>query len=548
MIRQMSIFLVLSGILLNNTYAQTEDVQKEQAQSTAVPTLALPSGIAPTKVIDVFVEQSWKQRDLKPVPLCDDSVFARRLHLDLIGRIPTRDELNRFVQDPDSRKRARLVDTLLQSTEHSRHMAELFDAMFLGRADVPGMQRRAESGWTSYLEEVFAQNRPWNEVVEEILLARPKTKEKRGAAFYLVSRNDKHQEMAEAISKDLFGVRIDCAQCHNHPLADEIGQRHYWGLVAFYNRSKNCDTPWGKGLGESAIGGFSEFANIEGQSQPNVLVFLGDAKVDEARPAKDVKQEDTDELYAPSVDGHPRIPKFSRRQKFVEEIARGNPLVARAFVNRMWGWLMGRGIVHPVDMLDSYHPASHPELLDWLSSDFASSGYDIRRLVRSIVLSDTYQLNSAQTEMVDPKWLTHSLAKPLTAEMLHRSWLVVLEPIDPGRWQALPVRTEIIKSFPDVMADEPQSTVAQGLLLTNGTFINQLIDRQHSKFISDLCQMSDNTQCITELFRRCLNREPDAEEQEQCLRLLSSTTQSRDQAICSLAWALVTSAEFRFNH
>ena len=233
--RLTSIFLIASGMLIGATHAQT----------TSLAGL-LPHGVDPAKAIDIFIEHSWQQHQLQPAPICDDATFARRIYLDLIGRIPNRDELNRFVQNTDSRKRGQLVDNLLQSAEHPRHMAELFDAMFLGRTEVSGLRRRAEADWTNYLEDVFTKNRPWNEVVEELLLARPKTKESRGAAWYLVSRNDKHQEMAEAVSKDLFGVRIDCAQCHNHPLADEIGQRHYWGLVAFFNRSKNCDTPWGK--------------------------------------------------------------------------------------------------------------------------------------------------------------------------------------------------------------------------------------------------------------------------------------------------------------
>lgn len=537
MIRLTSIFLIASGMLIGAAHSQTT--------SSTEP---WPHGVDPAKVIDIFIEQGWQQHKVQPALLCDDAAFARRVHLDLIGRIPNREEQDRFVQNSDSRKRGRLVDALLQSPEHPRHMAELFDAIFLGRTEVRGLQRRAEAGWTNYLEDVFARNRPWNEVVEELLLARPKSKESRGAAWYLVSRNDKHQEMAEAVSKDLFGVRIDCAQCHNHPLADEIGQRHYWGLVAFFNRSKNCDTPWGQGLNESAIGGFSEFANIEGQSQPNELVYLGDFKVDETRPAKDVKENDIDDLYFPSVDGQPRIPKFSRRQKFVEEIARNNPLIAQALVNRIWGWMLGRGIVHPVDTLDSYHPASHPELLNWLSRDFADSGYDVRRLIRSIASSQTYQLASARSEFIDPQWFAHGLTKPLTAEMLHRSWMVVFQPDDPGRWEDLAVRVEIMKNFPDVMADEPQSTVSQGLLLTNGGLINQLTEEQHSKFIKRLCQQTENTQCVDEMFAQCMGRLPDAEEREQCLRLLETAATKRQQVIRSLVWALVTSAEFRFNH
>ncbi len=533
MIRTLGIVLAIAGMTAHHARAQS---------------LSVPTGIDPAKAINVAVEQAWQANKQTPTSRCDDATFARRSYLDLIGRIPNSDELSSFVKDCDSRKRSRLIDSLLHSSEYSQHMAQVFDAIFMGRTDLGGMQRRAEVGWTQYLEDVFAKNRPWNEVVEELLLARPATREQRGAVWYLVSRNDKHQEMAEAVSKDLFGVRIDCAQCHNHPLADEIHQAHYWGLVAFFNRSKNCDTPWGKGLGESAIGGFSEFANVEGESQPNELVYLDNKRVAEARPAKDAKEQESDDLYHASVDGQPRIPKFSRRAKFVEEIAKNNPLIAKAFVNRIWGWMLGRGVVHPVDAMDSYHPASHPELLDWLSRDFASSGYDIRRLIRAIALSDVYQLDSSKAEFVDPQWFAHGHSKPLTAEMLHRSWLVVFQPDDAGRWESLQVRTELIKSIPDVMVEEPQANVAQGLLLTNGELLNQLVDPRNSKFIRQLAENSDDSQCLDQLFMRCLGREPQAAEKEECLRWLRSTTSPRSKQLSSLAWALVTSAEFRFNH
>ncbi len=208
---------------------------------------------------------------------------------------------------------------------------------------------------------------------------------------------------------------------------------------------------------------------------------------------------------------------------------------------------MGRGIVHPVDMLDSYHPASHPELLDWLAKDFTASDYNLRRMIRSVVLSKTYQLSSSQTEFVDPQWYSHGLTKPLTAEMLHRSWLVVFQPEDPGRWEALPVRAELVKSFPDVMADEPQATVSQGLLLTNGSLLNQLASPEHSKFIKRLNEQPDHGAALDDLFLQTLGRLPDAEEKTECLRLLQQST-DRSQMLSQLAWALVTSAEFRFNH
>ena len=129
--------------------------------------------------------------------------------------------------------------------------------------------------------------------------------------------------MAEAISPSIFGVRIECAQCHDHMMADEIKQSHYWGLVAFFNRSKNSQQGGGPSLSESAIGGFSEFADLDGSSTPNYLTFLDAETVDEDRPENPGEQKESDELYfehASSLIG--RVPKFSRREKFVKEVGK----------------------------------------------------------------------------------------------------------------------------------------------------------------------------------------------------------------------------------
>ena len=236
------------------------------------PWQSIPLGLDPTSVIDLALEDGWRTNQIAPVAPADDPTFLRRIYLDLIGRIPRSDEANAFLARTDSMKRVALIDSLLESEEHSDHFAEVLDAILIGRTDIDQLRRRTHAGWIAYLKRAIHDNRPWNEVAHEMLLARNSSTEDRGANWYLYARNNKPQDIAEAVSKDFFGVRIDCAQCHDHPLASEIEQRHYWGLVAFFNRSKNVDTPQGPGLSEAAIGGFSEFSNLEGQSLPNELV------------------------------------------------------------------------------------------------------------------------------------------------------------------------------------------------------------------------------------------------------------------------------------
>src|SRR5690606_20533386 len=134
---------------------------------------------------------------------------------------------------------------------------------------------RAEFGWHAFLERSFNSSRPWDEVCREILLARPQRDDDRGATWFLFERQEKYQEIAEAVSPAIFGVQIQCAQCHDHPLAEEIEQRHYWGLVSFFNRGKAEMRSGKPQVIESAIGGFHKYASLTGESLDAELVFLG---------------------------------------------------------------------------------------------------------------------------------------------------------------------------------------------------------------------------------------------------------------------------------
>ncbi len=516
------------------------------------PVSELPLGLNPSQVIDLAIESGWRANEINPAGITDDAAFARRLYLDLVGRIPIESELKLFMSNTDSRKREQLVDSLLASDEHARHLAEVLNAVLMGRKDEERKGRdrgvRDKTSWMEFLTSAIHNNRPWNEVAREIILARPRRPEDRGAVWYLYSRQNKHQDIAEAVSKDFFGVRIDCAQCHDHPLASEIEQRHYWGLVAFFNRSTNVDSADGPRMAESAIGGFSEFTNVGGKSSENKLVFLRAKLVEEARPAKDVKEEDREDLYLPSVNGEPKVPKFSRRQQFVDQVLEGNPLVAEAMVNRMWGWMFGRGIIHPVDTIDSFHPASHPGLLDWLSRDFEHSKYDVRRLLRSMALSRTYQLESKAVAGSDPKWFASAVAKPLTAESLYRSFLVALDVTDPSAWVASPKRSDFISMFPDVLTEESLANVTQGLWLTNSEPIREMVSAKHSKVVQHVLTIDKSEELVERLFRLIVGRSPDADELSYCVAFLNARAERKQAAVESLTWALITSAEFRFNH
>jgi len=398
------------------------------------PAWTPPARLTPSEIIDQFVARGWKERNVKPGSLCEDQTFVRRIYLDLAGRIPTPAEADAFLADRRRDRRVRLVATLLAGDDFPRHLRDIFDVVLMERRLEPLENQRRDRQtprrddcWFHYLEDAFRANRPWNEIVRDLILARPAEETDRGAVWFLYERNNNYQAMAEAVAPVAFGVQFKCAQCHNDPLAWEIEQRHYWGLVAAFNRSKNVDVAEGIGVAESAIGGFINFQNLKKESQPARLAFLNGASVEEKRPAEGEKETDAPDFYLvpppkeKEKPARPSVPKFSRRAALADALTRENPLLARAFVNRIWALLMGRGLVHPVDQMTARNRASHPDLLDWLAQDFERSGYDIKGLLRNIVLTRTYQLDSRPRgkSAPPPEAFARGLEKPLSAEQLY---------------------------------------------------------------------------------------------------------------------------------
>jgi hypothetical protein len=506
-----------------------------------------PPAADPVAVINRLVEHRWQAAGVAPSPPADDPAFARRVYLDLAGRVPTVAERRAFLDLPEPSRRIELVDALLARPEFGRTLREVFDVVLLGRGPPSALDRRREYHWHAYLEHCFNHNRPWDQVCREMLLARADGAAQRGANWFLFERDTRYQEIAEAISPAVFGVQIQCAQCHDHPAADEIKQRHYWGLVAFFNRGKSV-TMSGPQVAESAVGGFSKFADLSGASSDAVLTFLGDVVVDEPRPPDGQKQEDADSLYLPSPPpGTPRVPAFSRRQRFVDDVLHHHPLLARAMVNRLWALWLGRGLVHPVDQLDSQHPPSHPQLLDWLSADFRDHGYDVKRLARAILLSRPYQLAARGSgPPVDPALFAHALDKPLTAEALARSLAVALDQ-HPQAELDRELQREFRQTFPEVLPEVSVGTPGQALFLSNDPRVQRVfLDPPAGSAWAALLE-SPPADPVGELFERFFSRPPADDERAQATSFWQAQADHR-RALANLAWALATSAEFRWNH
>ncbi len=497
---------------------------------------AAPVPTEPVAAIDHFLSLGWQARGVTTAPLCDDRTFCRRAYLDLVGHIPTAEELERFLFSAAPDKRAALVDELLAQPAYARHMRDTWDALLMGRGGNQREDRRAKNGWFAFLERAFGENRPWTETVRAVITARPDDST-RGAQWFLYERKNQHQAVAEAVAPVIYGTKIDCAQCHDHPLAREIKQAHYWGLVAAFNRSQNVDTPQGPAVGESAIGGFVNFTNLRKESQPAVVTMLTGRTIDENRPPDGQKEEDAPDKYADAA-APAKVPKFSRRAALAEAATTDNPLLARAFVNREWARLTGRGLVHPVDEINSRNAASHPELFDWLAADFAAHGHDVKRLVRAIVLSRAYQATPGP-ESPPPEAFARQLERPLTAEQLARSWRVA---------SGLPAeddafRRAVVESFPDVQPRVYNATFQQAQFLENSPALATLLSTEANPTLQRLTALPSAAERVRGLFLAVYNRLPQPDEAERITEALSRPGTDERSALRDAMWALMISPE-----
>lgn len=490
-----------------------------------------------TAAVDTLVAEGWAQRGVSAAAPVDDRGWLRRVTLDLAGRIPTPAEMAEFSQAPAESRRAAVVERLLGSDDYPVRMRELWDTFLMGRGKRDSSEdRRKKNGWWAFLEHSFRTNRPWNETVRDVLVARPEDQpETRGASWFLFERRNEHQQIAEAVAPIVYGAKIDCAQCHDHPLAREIKQGHYWGLVAAFNRSKNVEGT--SSVAESAVGGFVNFTNLHKESQPAMVTLLTGHTVPETWPAGDSKEVDSDDKYV-DAKAKVKVPKFSRREAFADAATHNNPLLARAFVNRLWAALMGRGLVHPIDEMTARNPPSHPELLDWLARDFAANRYDIRRLIRGLVLSRVYALGPAAATA--PEAFAGSMERPLTAEQIARSWRIACGL--PANDDTL--RRATITALPDVLPANYNATFQQAQFLTNSSVLAELLKPAEGNTTERLAALPEASDKVREAFVAVYARQPDAAEAAAAESFLTARPDEAAGAVRDLLWALMTSAEF----
>ena len=346
-------------------------------------------------------------------PLSADTEFVRRVYLDLTGRIPSSRQAREFLSSTASDKRKDLIDRLLESPEHVRHMQYVFDAMLMERRPANHVKL---GEWREYLYESFRQNKSWIELTGELLAADGASAQHRAAARFLLDRELNTEEVAVPIGRLFLGRDLECAECHDHPEVGEYLQRHVFGIWAFLNRTYLFENPGSAltSLGETATGDAeftSALTHVKSTTSPRIL---------DLPEIKDPPLEENPYHAQPGADAR-GVPKYSRRLQLASAlVSPENEAYRLNIANRLWAMLLGRGLVDPVEMFHAANPPSHPELLELLANDLLEHGYDMRRTIRAIVLSDTYQRSAMRRTDTDVPQQGYyaALPKPMSPEQL----------------------------------------------------------------------------------------------------------------------------------
>lgn len=541
--------------------------------------------------IDRLIAAKTPNYDKLAAPISSDAEFVRRVHLDVTGMIPTAKQVREFLADKAKDKRAKLIDKLLATPEYARQMQRRFDVMLMQRRRHKNVSQGA---WQKFLRESFAKNRPWDEIVREILAADGRDKKNLGPAAFYLDRNGSADDITRDVGRVFLGADLECAQCHNHPEVEDYLQEHYYGISAFLVRSYVVKDRKLKRtvFGEKAAGEVS-FENVfeirdekkskkgkgkgkgKNKSAKTTLPMVFDLKAPKEPSFKKGK-----EYKVKPAKTTAGVPKFSRRELLPKLITSPkNDRFARTAANRLWAMFLGRGLVHPLDRDHSANPPSHPELLKLLTKEFREHNYDIKWYVRELLLSKTYQRSSKLASKPAGRALkpagralrddmfAQAILRPLTPEQLAWSVLQATGETELHRRSLGKKYTEAAlydrldgyeKRFISLFAGEAgeppgdfESNVDQVLFLSNDAMIEKLISPRGNNLAERLTKLPADqpAKLAEELFLSTLSRKPTKQDVADVTTYLKGQTgPARTQAIQELIWATVTSAEFRFNH
>ena len=506
-------------------------------------------------IIDRHLAADWQARGIKPAARADDAEFARRVHLDLIGRAPKVSELRSFLEDTDSRKQIKLVDRLMALPSYSAHFAAVTRMAWLPQSVTNQQFAFFGSQLEVFLRNRYRDNTPADEIVRKLMTAPLRNAAVNGNMRFLQGdQNDpesqsliafyqaneaKPENVGAAISRLFLGIKLECAQCHDHPFAPYTKEQ-FWEFAAF----------------------FAEL-NVLPNTRPSESVPTGPQAT---RNRLSIPNTDK-QVVAKFFDG--TDPQWSAAFTPRQELAlwltrRDNPYFAKNLANRMWAHFFGLGILDPVDEPGENNHPSHPALLEELGQAFAAAKFDNRMLARGIMQSKAYQLTSklSHPTQANPKAFARMNLKGLTPSQLFDSLVAATgyrenannkNPQFAFFPQSGNPRSLFLNRFASTdKPTETSTTILQALMLMNGDFIDGQTGLDRSEILGAVVDVPgwDTKRRVEAVFLTALARQPSAEELEKFASYVDRGGAANDKkhALGDVFWVLLNSPEFSFNH
>ncbi len=522
-----------------------------------------------TKVIDSKLEAGWKANKITPSHFCDDYDFIRRASLDIIGRIATPAEIDRYMKDPPDKRRSLLIERLLKHEDYARHWANLWSNWLLTRSGNFGRGKYHEQ-MQVWLEDQFAQNKPYNEMVRKLITARGKNSDNGAVNFILAHMGeanppDKRREegqfemipLTSRLTRVFLGTQVQCAQCHPHPFFASLKQEAFWGVNAFLRQVKRDPPPQRRNNRMMTRPDLTLLDDEEVNPDANVFFELRNGKVKMWRA----------EFLPPpgkerGVKLDPAKKGLTRREALADYLIE-HEMFPRAIVNRMWGLFFGRGFVNPIDDFNDNNTPSHPELLDELAARFKHYNYDLKKLIRWITHSKAYHLsyvaNATNDKTEHETQFSRMMMKSLSPEQLFESLMTATKAEQAETAAAKKALRDrwlgaLINNFGDDEGNEVNfnGTIVQALMMMNGKEINEAISRDKKGAVALAMATSRSAPVLVEkLYLAALNRKPKPAELRGVLTKIRLRTGFKDTpraAYEDLFWALLNSNEFLLNH